>query len=131
MDDAPQRRTNAVAGIATVALLTVLLIASVLVSRWPGAKVGLDEGLRLVESAEAEQRLAGLVKLMGDLRAAPAFARLLDDPDARVRLMAAFMLASVAGFDTSSRAAGETDADLIKRMKVWWKHTGRTMHEDE
>ncbi len=131
MEDAPQRRTNALAGIAAGALLVALLVASFLVARWTGAKVSLDEGLRLVESAEADQRLVGLVKLMGDPAAAPVFARLLDDPDARVRLTAALMLASVAGIDTSTQAADAADSnaeDLVIRMKLWWRLEGRARY---
>jgi hypothetical protein len=130
VDDRGQRRTNALAGLAAGALLVALLVASFLVARWTGARVGLEEGLRLVESAEPEGRLLGLAKLKGNPRAAPVFARLLDDPDARVRLTAALMLAGVAGLDATD-ATDSTGDDLVERMNVWWKLEGRARHGDE
>ena len=131
MEDVTRQRKNALVGLAALAGLALLLTASFFVARWSGAKVGLDEGLRLVESAEADRRLVGLAKLKGNPLAAPVFARLLDDADARVRLTAALMLAGVAGLDAQGQAASETDADLVERMKLWWKLTGRARYEGE
>jgi hypothetical protein len=127
MDDERQRRLHVLAGVAAVALLLALLAASFLVARWTGSTVGLEEGLALVESAEPEQRLLGLAMLADDPRAAPVFARALDDPDARVRLTAALMLAGVAGLAPPPRGpdGGEAEAeDFIARMKRWWELEG-------
>ncbi len=131
MENERQRRTHALAGLAAGAALVALLVASFLVARWTGAETSLREGRALVESAEPDQRLVGLAKLRGDERAAPVFARLLGDPDARVRLTAALMLAGVAGPDASGRAAGETDADLVERMRLWWRLKGRARYGGE
>ena len=127
MDDERQRRLHTLAGVAAVALLLALLAASFLVARWTGSTVGFDEGLALVESAELEERLLGLAMLADDQRAAPVFVRALDDPDARVRLTAALMLAGVADLAPPPRGPDAADAeaaDFIARMKIWWELEG-------
>jgi hypothetical protein len=137
VDEGSRRRTHSLAGLAALAALVLLIAASFLVARWAGGRVGLEEGLALVGSTEPEQRLLGLAKLKGNPRAAAVFGRLLDDPDGRVRLTAALMLAGVAGPEASAPVSGaaggdgDKGADFVERMRAWWRSEGRATYGGE
>ena len=139
-------KKEALVGLAAGLTIVLLLVAGTFISRWTGREADLTDGAKLLESPDRKRRLLGLAKLKGQARALPILARLLDDDDHQVRLVAALMLAEAAGLEIPESVGervrakehagpdGVADAkaaEFVASLKRWWDSEGRSKNAPE